>query len=133
MTQNYRSSATIVEPANLFIQRNKKRFNKQMFTENPATEPISFKILENYNLQAKYLVDHLENLSKRGSTAILYRNNTSAIPLMDAFDRAGLPFYMKDSTIRFFTHWVLEDIMNFMRLAYNTKKISRYLKKFTEK
>ncbi len=122
MTQNYRSSATIVEPANLFIQRNKKRFNKQMFTENPATEPISFKILENYNLQAKYLVDHLENLSKRGSTAILYRNNTSAIPLMDAFDRAGLPFYMKDSTIRFFTHWVLEDIMNFMRLAYNTKK-----------
>lgn len=128
MTQNYRSSATIVEPANIFIQRNKKRYNKQMFTDNPAAEPISFKILENYHLQAKYLVDQLKNLSKRGSTAILYRNNTSAIPIMDAIDRAGLPFYMKDSTIRFFTHWVVEDIMNFMRLAYNTKNITVFEK-----
>ena len=128
MTQNYRSSATIVEPANLFIQRNKKRYNKQMFTQNPAAEPISFKILENYNVQAKYLANQLINLPKLGSTAILYRNNTSAIPLMDAFDRAGLPFYMKDSTIRFFTHWVVEDIMNFMRLAYNTKNIGVFEK-----
>ncbi|KMN39461.1 ATP-dependent helicase [Lysinibacillus sp. LK3] len=128
MTQNYRSSASIVEPANLFIQRNKKRYNKQMFTQNPAAEPISFKILENYSLQAKYVVNQLKSLSKRGSTAVLYRNNTSAIPLMDALDRAGLPFYMKDSTIRFFTHWVVEDIMNFMRLAYNTKNISIFEK-----
>lgn len=128
MTQNYRSSASIVEPANLFIQRNKKRYNKQMFTQNPVAEPISFKILENYSLQAKYVVNQLKSLSKRGSTAVLYRNNTSAIPLMDALDRAGLPFYMKDSTIRFFTHWVVEDIMNFMRLAYNTKNISIFEK-----
>lgn len=128
MTQNYRSSASIVEPANLFIQRNKKRYNKQMFTQNPAAEPISFKILENYSLQAKYVVNQLKNLSKPGSTAVLYRNNTSAIPLMDALDRAGLPFYMKDSTIRFSTHWVVEDIMNFMRLAYNTKNISIFEK-----
>lgn len=128
MTQNYRSSASIVEPANLFIQRNKKRYNKQMFTQNPAAEPISFKILENYSLQAKYVVNQLKSLSKPGSTAVLYRNNTSAIPLMDALDRAGLPFYMKDSTIRFFTHWVVEDIMNFMRLAYNTKNISIFEK-----
>lgn len=128
MTQNYRSSASIVAPANLFIQRNKKRYNKQMFTQNPAAEPISFKILENYSLQAKYVVNQLKNLSKPGSTAVLYRNNTSAIPLMDELDRAGLPFYMKDSTIRFFTHWVVEDIMNFMRLAYNTKNISIFEK-----
>lgn len=128
MTQNYRSSASIVEPANLFIQRNKKRYNKQMFTQNPSAEPISFKILENYSLQAKYVVNQLKNLSKPGSTAVLYRNNTSAIPLMDELDRAGLPFYMKDSTIRFFTHWVVEDIMNFMRLAYNTKNISIFEK-----
>ncbi|MEY2373027.1 ATP-dependent helicase [Lysinibacillus capsici] len=128
MTQNYRSSASIVAPANLFIQRNKKRYNKQMFTQNPAAEPISFKILENYSLQAKYVVNQLKSLSKHGSTAVLYRNNTSAIPLMDALDRAGLPFYMKDSTIRFFTHWVVEDIMNFMRLAYNTKNISIFEK-----
>ena len=132
MTQNYRSSATIVEPANRFIQRNKKRYNKQMFTKNPAAEPISFKILDNYNLQANYLVDQLKNLPTRGSTAILYRNNTSAIPIMDAFDRAGLPFYMKDSSIRFFTHWVVEDIKNFMRLAYNTKNIAVFEKIYSK-
>ena len=31
-----------------------------MFTQNPAAEPISFKILENYSLQAKYVVNQLK-------------------------------------------------------------------------
>ncbi|KOS68213.1 helicase UvrD [Lysinibacillus contaminans] len=128
MTQNYRSASTIVKPANQFIKRNQKRYNKEMFTENAAAEPISFQALENYRDQAKYVVDQLKKLPDLSSTAILYRNNTSAIPLMDALDRAGIPFYMKDSSMRFFTHWVVEDVLNFMRLAYNTKNIAVFEK-----
>ena len=99
-----------------------------MFTENAAAEPISFQVLENYRDQAKYVVDQLKNLPDLSSTAILYRNNTSAIPMIDALDRAGIPFYMKDSSMRFFTHWVVEDVLNFMRLAYNTKNIAVFEK-----
>ena len=123
MTQNYRSSKNIVQAANQFIKRNKKRFDKNMFTENEAAEDIVFQTLPNYSLQAAYLAKEIEDTQTTGHIAILYRNNTSAIPLLDAFERAGIPFYMKDSSIRFFTHWVVEDVLNFMRLAYNTKNV----------
>ena len=128
MTQNYRSSKNIVQAANQFIKRNKKRFDKNMFTENEAAEEIVFQTLPNYSMQAAYLAKVIEDTQNTGNIAILYRNNTSAIPLLDAFDRAGIPFYMKDSSIRFFTHWVVEDVLNFMRLAYNTKNTAIFEK-----
>ena len=128
MTQNYRSSQNIVQAANTFIKRNKKRFDKNMMTENEEAEEISFQTLSNYRLQAAYLAKEIEDVKNAGTIAVLYRNNTSAIPVIDALDRAGIPFYMKDSSIRFFTHWVVEDVLNFMRLAYNTKNISIFEK-----
>ncbi len=128
MTQNYRSSKNIVQAANQFIKRNKKRYDKNMFTENEETEEISFQTLPNYSLQAAYLAKQIKDEQTEDQVAILYRNNTSSIPLLDAFDRAGIPFYMKDSSIRFFTHWVVEDVLNFMRLAYNVKNVAVFEK-----
>lgn len=128
MTQNYRSSKNIVQAANQFIKRNKKRYDKNMFTENEEAEEISFQTLSNYSLQAAYLAKEITAEQTEGNVAILYRNNTSAIPIIDAFNRAGIPFYMKDSSIRFFTHWVVEDVLNFMRLAYNTKNVAVFEK-----
>ncbi len=128
MTQNYRSCKNIVQAANQFIKRNKKRYDKNMFTENEPAGEIVFQTLPNYSMQAAYLAKEIADGQNVGQTAILYRNNTSAIPLIDAFDRAGIPFYMKDSSIRFFTHWVVEDVLNFMRLAYNTKNTTIFEK-----
>ena len=130
MVQNYRSSSNIVDAANRFIKRNKKRYNKEMFTDNAASTPIKFLELSNYNLQASYLVEAVN--AKQGTVAILYRNNTSAIPLLDAFERAQIPFYMKDSTMRFFKHWIVEDVLNFMRLAYNTKNVNVFEKVYNK-
>src|SRR5690606_16122107 len=55
-------------------------------------------------------------------TAILYRNNASSIALMNELDRAGIPFYMKDADNRFFSHWVVEDVLNFMRMTFTDKR-----------
>ena len=128
MTQNYRSTNSIVAPANRFIQRNKKRYDKKMFTENSEGNPIRFKKLLNYELQAGYIAKRIEEDTCKGTTAVLFRNNTSAIPIMDAFERANIPFYMKDASIRFFTHWVVEDVLNFMRLAYNPSHVGLFEK-----
>lgn len=130
MTQNYRSTANIVSAANQFIKRNKKRYDKTMTTDKVEGEPIRFTVLPNYDLQANYLIAELNEPNFGGSTVILYRNNNAAIPLLDAFEREGIPFTMKDSTMRFFKHWVVEDVMNFMRLAYNTKNSATFEKIF---
>jgi DNA helicase II / ATP-dependent DNA helicase PcrA len=122
MEQNYRSSKDIVDVANIFIKRNKNRYNKNMFTENPSHEPIKIKCLEDYLFQAKYLVKEIKEVENLSEVAILYRNNNSSIALMNEFDRAGIPFYMKDADNRFFSHWVVEDILNFMRMTFTDKR-----------
>ncbi|WP_409343304.1 ATP-dependent helicase [Paenibacillus sp. MBLB4367] len=122
MEQNYRSSKNVVEVANRFIKRNKNRYDKNMFTENPRHKPIVLQTLTDYNGQAGYLVGQLSGLDNLREAAVLYRNNSSSISLMNAFDRAGIPFYMKDGDNRFFSHWVVEDILNFMRMTYTDKR-----------
>ncbi|MBB6452565.1 DNA helicase-2/ATP-dependent DNA helicase PcrA [Salirhabdus euzebyi] len=119
MEQNYRSSKDIVTVANQFIKRNKNRYNKNMFTENPTDKPINLIELPDYKYQANYIVEKIQNVQDLREVAVLYRNNTSSILLMHALEKAGIPFYMKDTDNRFFSHWVVEDMLNFMRLAYN--------------
>ncbi|MGE8203176.1 ATP-dependent helicase [Heyndrickxia sp. NPDC080065] len=122
MEQNYRSSKDIVDVANQFIKRNKNRYNKNMFTENPSHKPIVIKRLSDYKYQSKYLVKEISKVLDYRDVAVLYRNNSSSISLINEFDRAGIPFYIKDSDNRFFSHWVVEDILNFMRISFNDKR-----------
>ncbi|QHT62804.1 UvrD-helicase domain-containing protein [Paenibacillus lycopersici] len=152
MEQNYRSSRNIVDIANRFIKRNEQRYDKNMFTRNPGSRPIYIKQLDDYKGQAKYVAAAVEGsvaplpqngqpmhpehaapptqngrpaqpgTEALGETAVLYRNNASSIMLMNEFDRRGIPFYMKDGDNRFFSHWVLEDVLGFMRMAYTDKR-----------
>ncbi|RKD24352.1 DNA helicase UvrD [Ammoniphilus oxalaticus] len=123
MEQNYRSSKQIVDVANQFIQRNRQRYNKKMFTENPAREPIQIQSFVDHRQQTTYLVEHIKQHGQFSDVAVLYRNHSSSIALMNQFDRAGIPFYMKDADNRFFSHWIVEDILNFMRMTFTDKRV----------
>jgi len=122
LEQNYRSSENIVNVANQFIKRNKNRYNKNMFTNNQVSQPIMIRSFDDYIFQAKYLVQEMKKIENLAEAAILYRNNSSSIALMNEFDRAGIPFYMKDADNRFFSHWVVDDVLNFMRMTYTDKR-----------
>ncbi len=122
MEQNYRSSKDIVDAANQFIKQNKNRYDKNMFTNNPLHQPIYIRGFSDYIYQAKYLAQKIQKIKNLTEVAILYRNNSSSIALMDEFDRTGIPFYMKDADNRFFSHWVVADILNFMRMTFTDKR-----------
>jgi len=122
LEQNYRSTPNIVDVASRFIKRNKNRYDKNMFTGNPSGEPIALTELPDYKYQAKYVTEKIIDNGNLKETAVLYRNNSSSIMLMNALDRAGIPFYMKDGDNRFFSHWVVEDVLNFMRMTYSDKR-----------
>jgi len=122
MEQNYRSSKNIVDAANRFIKMNTGRYPKNMFTANAEDHDIAFVKLPAFERQGSYLVQELRGMQKLSEAAVLYRNNASSIALMNAFDRAGIPFYMKDADNRFFSHWVVEDILNFMRMTFTDKR-----------
>lgn len=122
MEQNYRSSKSIVDVANRFIKRNNNRYDKNMFTANPSGKPIKIISFADYVYQAKYVVQEIQKAEHIAEIAVLYRNNSSSIALMNELDRAGIPFYMKDADNRFFSHWIVEDVLNFMRMTYTDKR-----------
>lgn len=122
MEQNYRSSQDIVATANQFIKQNRHRYDKNMFTENPPHQPIIIKNFDEYTLQAKYLVQEISKVDQFNDAAVLFRNNSSSIIIVNELDRAGIPFYIKDHDNRFFTHWVVKDVLNFLRISFNDKR-----------
>ncbi|MFC6331791.1 ATP-dependent helicase [Paenibacillus septentrionalis] len=128
MEQNYRSSRTIVEVANQFIKRNRHRYEKSMFTENEHAQPIVVKHHAHIQEEIAELVQQLKHVEKLEETAVLYRNHSSSLLLMHELDKQGIPFYMKDADDRFFKHWIVEDILNFMRLSYTDRRFELFEK-----
>lgn len=128
MEQNYRSSSTIVHAANYIISRNTLRYPKKMFTDNEQGMPITIKSFQHNMDEIKYVSDQLQHAPSLCEVAILYRNHASSILLIHELDRLGIPFYMKDADDRFFSHWVVEDILNFMRLSYSDRKLNLFEK-----
>jgi DNA helicase-2/ATP-dependent DNA helicase PcrA len=122
MEQNYRSSRDIVEVADRFIKRNRNRYAKNMFTHNAKHEPVQIHVFADYANQTAHVVERLQGSEKLEETAVLYRNNASSIVLMNELERAGIPFYIRDFDNRFFKHWIIEDILNIMRLTFADKR-----------
>lgn len=90
METNYRSTRSIVERADAFIQRIQARHPKHMRTDNPQGDAIRKVELADYRNQAAYLLQAARNCQRL--TAVLYRNNDSALPLLDLLDREGVPY-----------------------------------------
>ncbi|WP_088224697.1 ATP-dependent helicase [Desulfosporosinus sp. FKB] len=125
MEQNFRSTPQIVEVACGFIRSNKLRFYKDMFTENPKGDVLRVGQFEGIKEQNQFIIQKLKGQKDLAKAGVLYRNNLSAICLADALDRANISFYMHESgKQRFFTHWAINDMLNFLRFSFNDKSLS---------
>ncbi|AOV07044.1 ATP-dependent helicase [Sporosarcina ureilytica] len=122
MERNYRSSKEIVETSATFIKRNRERFQKEMYTKNEKHKPIHLKQVRDPKEQLDYVIYELLNEQHLNEVAILFRNNASSTLFVSELHRRGIPFYMKDADDRFFSHWIIEDILNFMRLSFNVER-----------
>lgn len=117
MESNYRSSKEIVEAADKFIQNNKNRHKKHMLaTGKSVANPANIKV-NDISEQYHYLLNVAKNCNKE--TAVLYRNNENALPLINLLDKHGISYRLKESELTFFTHPVVTDICDFIRLALN--------------
>ncbi|MET3575328.1 ATP-dependent helicase [Bhargavaea ullalensis] len=120
METNYRSSEEIVGVSAGFIKRNRKRYEKGMRAVNGNAGPVFVKKFPDRDTQVRYIIYELLAEENPGDAAVLFRNNSSSTAFVHELHRRGIPFYMKDADDRFFDHWIVEDVLNFMRLAFNT-------------
>ncbi|MBC3887992.1 AAA family ATPase [Acetobacterium paludosum] len=115
METNYRSTRQIVEKANAFIKLNHERYKKEMDTPNGVGIPIIREWVKSSEDQYKLIIESIKHEGKE--TAVLYRNNESAIPLVDLLDGEKIPYQIKEHSPQFFTHFMIKDIQLFYQFA----------------
>ena len=139
MEENFRSNAKIVEAADKFIQKNTLRHEKHMRAAREAGADIREISLKSRKAQYVYLMKAAQECTTgmagmsgseehRGradasvtETAVLYRDNECAIPLIDLLERKNIPYRMRNADLSFFTHRTVLDVQNIIRFAMDPK------------
>ena len=102
MEENYRSTPEILHLANGFIRKNTDRRPKTVRPTRVSGANVHLISAADRTAQYAWLLDMAAHCD--GQTAVLYRNNDSALPLIDLMERQGLPFRCRQMDDTFFTH-----------------------------
>ncbi len=130
MEENFRSNANIVKAADRFIQKNTLRHEKHMYAAREAKEPVKEIRLKSRRAQYAYLLKAARRCMEEEDsrkTAVLYRDNECAIPLIDLLERQNIPYRMRNEELTFFTHRTVLDIQNIIRFAMNPEDTDLFL------
>ena len=125
MEENFRSDANIVAAADHFIQKNTLRHEKHMRASRERVQQIKEISVGTRKAQYAYLAKVAEGCTTE--TAVLYREHECALPLIDLLERKGIPYRMRNAELTFFTHRVVQDISNIIRLAANPADTELFL------
>ena len=128
MEENFRSTGEIVEHANRFISFNKQRYPKNMFTHNERGGPIEVKKLHDFADQYHAAIEAY--LAEPGTTAFIYRNNLSAVPIADILDRNDVDFYIKEHKARLKNNYVVSDVLAFFSLSFDPNDFAAFSRIF---
>lgn len=116
MQRNYRSSKNIVRLAAGLIDRNAGRFKKTPMTDHETADKTRVILSKTLAQQTDRLVEELPTDLQQGDVAVLYRNNLSALALIDGLDRAGIPFQLHSPLKNDLDHPIINDIRDSLHL-----------------
>lgn len=126
LSENYRSTKTIVESANKVIEKNVRRHDKVATTSNPEGEPITLAIARDERGEAKYVVEKIAEHQDKGVSpndmAVLYRTNFQSRALEEAFLNSGIPYQVLGT--KFFERKEVKDALSYLRLALNSESVA---------
>ena len=114
---NYRSTPEIVGTSMDFIRQNKKRRDKKMKAFNPSGAKIDILWAKDRIQQFDMIADIAHDATE--PVTFLYRNNDTALPIIDTLDRSGIPYKVRAVDSLFFTNIIYRDVMCIFRLALN--------------
>ena len=121
---NYRCMGEIVTAGLNLIQRNKKRFNKELKSgRRVLLSPglIRFRSFPEIRKEYGYVVNMIEDLNAKGidysEMAVLYRTNMQPGALIAGLKAKNIPFTVRDAVSNIYEHWIAKNIFAYMELA----------------
>ena len=126
LEDNYRSTPEILRLAGAFIEGNRDRYPKTIRATRAKGCRVRLAHAASRQAQYRYLLALAGE--RRAPFAVLYRNNDSALPLIDALERAGLPYRCRSFDDTFFTHRIVCDVQDILRFAAAPDDAERFLR-----
>ncbi|WP_432799689.1 ATP-dependent helicase [Poriferisphaera sp. WC338] len=123
LEQNYRSTKTILEAADILIQNNQARKHKSLWTDNEQGADIQVVTTRNERKEARYIVEQFEKHNRDhkvpwGEMAVFYRMNSLSRVIEDALRDAGIPYQIARGTA-FYDRKEIKDAVAYLRTIVN--------------
>jgi DNA helicase-2/ATP-dependent DNA helicase PcrA len=122
LEQNYRSTEAILDACNALVSHNTKRYPKHLWTDRGMGEPVLIEQATTPEEEADYVANELsaalDERSRLGGTAVVYRSNSQSRPLEEVFAGRGLPYRIIGG-LRFYERRSVKDALAYFRLALN--------------
>ncbi|MEK7520874.1 MAG: UvrD-helicase domain-containing protein [Patescibacteria group bacterium] len=121
LEENFRSTKTILRAANEVIKNNKLQKSKNLWTGNPAGEPIEIFQCASRVGEAALIASEIKNLLEKkdaGETAVLYRTNAQSRAIEQALIDGDV-FYEIFGGLEFYERKEIKDIVAALRVVSN--------------
>ena len=118
---NYRSTPEIVKTAGRLIQKNKRRFQKEITAHRSSGKPVNTVVCPDPAAESAYLVREIRQRVKAGmgygEIAVLYRTNLQPRLLSAKLMEENIPFQLRELIPNLMEHWIAKDLSAYLRLS----------------
>ena len=124
LTQNYRSTNSILRCANAVIGHNADRHGKTLWSDKGDGDRVRYKLCDDGEAEAEWIA---ADILRRGHAderrwseiGVLYRTNAQARMLEDGLRRARVPYRIVGGT-KFFDRKEVRDVLAYLRVIANS-------------
>lgn len=119
LSQNYRSTQTILDAAHGVISKNTNHPILKLWTKNAGGDPIVAYAAGNEQEEAEFIIAQMAG-RQYSDIAILYRTNAQSRSIEEVFLHQGIPYKLIGGT-RFYDRREIKDILAMVRALANQK------------
>ena len=125
LTQNYRSTQTILRAANGVVRHNTARKEKELWTENEVGETLRLHVLPDEEAEGEKVVSLLLEAQRRHGRSnrhfvVLYRTNAQSRAVENALRRSAIPYQLTGG-VSFYERREVKDILAYLRALVQPK------------
>ena len=128
MEENHRCGPQVIQVSNGIVGKNTVRYVKKAYTQRTKPCRIQTRAVNNLEEQVDRVLEEITGLLKVGNETlgVLYRNNLSALPIVDALSKMKMPFNLRDMKRNVLNHWIVQDLLGIIDLAYQPDNVSLF-------
>ena len=124
LEQNYRSTDKILDTANVLIENNSERKDKNLWTDNENGSKPIYRSTNVESEEAKFVLDNIKKLTYQGydakDFAILYRTNAQSRSFEEILMK-NLINYKVIGGLKFYDRKEIKDLVSYLKIIVNPK------------